>query len=303
MSGFGHALSHTSITDRVGRQPLNPMQLQARKVLGAKLRRLRAEANLTGTQLAERLGFSISKLSRIETGQLTPRASEILDWCGACGKPEDAKGFIAELHSIPELYREFREMATEGGLATIQRDKLGLYRRTRMFRVYSPALVPGALQTREYAEAILAVVSAERETPNDSRAAASARLARSRIIRQRRMVAVVEEAVLLYRVGSTDVTRSQLLALKEDSRRSWCSLAIIPHTSTRYTQCGPPTEGFWLFDRRTARTETVHASITLIHQHDVMLYERIFEGFLSAAVTGAAAHDLIDDAISALDSQ
>jgi transcriptional regulator with XRE-family HTH domain len=62
-----------------------------RRELGALLRKLRLEEGLTVEQAAERLLFSMSKLSRIETGQGAATPRDIRDFCDLYGVTDEAE--------------------------------------------------------------------------------------------------------------------------------------------------------------------------------------------------------------------
>ena len=93
------------------------------------------------------------------------------------------------------MYQEWRRKA-RAGLRQLQDSYLQLFQSTRLFRVYSPTVIPGLLQTEGYARALLSGNARILEIPDDSAEAAGARAGRSRIIHHagRRYVFVIEEA-------------------------------------------------------------------------------------------------------------
>lgn len=76
-----------------------------RRRLAAELRRLRERAELTGDQVAERVGWSASKLSRIENAHIAPRAAEIRKLLALYG---------VEGKSVEELLALAQEAAGKG---------------------------------------------------------------------------------------------------------------------------------------------------------------------------------------------
>ncbi|MGW0901063.1 helix-turn-helix domain-containing protein, partial [Streptomyces goshikiensis] len=64
---------------------------QARVALGARLRELRTDRRLTGRQLAVLLGWTQSKISKLETGRQTATADDLLAWADATGHPQAAE--------------------------------------------------------------------------------------------------------------------------------------------------------------------------------------------------------------------
>jgi transcriptional regulator with XRE-family HTH domain len=63
-----------------------PVQ-QAREALGARLREIRKDANLTARALAVAMGSHFTKVSKIENGARSPTEQDIRSWCTACGPP------------------------------------------------------------------------------------------------------------------------------------------------------------------------------------------------------------------------
>lgn len=58
---------------------------RGREGFGNRLRALRLDAGLTGKELADRLGWAASKVSRLEHGRQTASADDVGAWVMACG--------------------------------------------------------------------------------------------------------------------------------------------------------------------------------------------------------------------------
>src|SRR6266487_3365578 len=69
----------------------DPRSIGLRRELGRRLRVVRTSAGLSGPQLAERLPFSQSKISRIEGASLWPPLADIRAWLEACGASADER--------------------------------------------------------------------------------------------------------------------------------------------------------------------------------------------------------------------
>ena len=121
-----------------------------RRELGALLRKLRLENGLTVEQAAERLMFSMSKLSRMETGHGAATPRDIRDLCDLYGVTD-----AAEREHMMRLAAEGKRQGWWQGydldyFATY----VGLEAEAAGIRSYQSAIVPGLMQTPDYARAM-----------------------------------------------------------------------------------------------------------------------------------------------------
>ncbi len=183
--------------------------------LAAELRRLRDEARLTGEEVGERLGWSPAKVSRIETARTAITAADLtrlLDLYEVTGPRRDR---------LTELGRS----AGERGWWDAYADTLGpeyatliaMEAQAERVRWYAAQIVPGLLQTEAYAREIIAstlLIS----PPGEIERRVQVRMTRQRILhndRPLRLSVVLDEGVLLRRVGGPQVMREQLEHLAE----------------------------------------------------------------------------------------
>ncbi|WP_432116636.1 helix-turn-helix domain-containing protein [Streptomyces sp. S1] len=271
----------------------------AREGVARRLRELREDAGLTITELATRCGWSHSKVSRIQTAKTPPSAPDIVAWCRACATDGQAADLVALSRAAETMYQEWRARARTG-LRQLQASYTSLYQATRLFRIYSPTLVPGILQTEGYIRALLSSNARLLGIPDDSAEAAAARVERSRIIHQagRRFVVVIEESVLRYQLGSGDDMAAQLGHLLTAGALPAVSLGIIPMNTPGRTLW--PQEVFHLYDDTLASVELLSAEVNITQPSEVALYETAFEELRGMAVYGAAARALVVNAIEAL---
>ncbi len=108
---------------------------------------------------------------------------------------------------------------------------------------------------------------------------------------------LLEESVLRYRFGSTEVMAAQLGHLLSVMALPSVSLGIIPFTAPRVSW---PLETFTIFDRRRVHIETLPASIEETQPSDVGLYLKAFGNLAELAQYGAEARSLVTAAIDAL---
>ncbi|ELS54120.1 helix-turn-helix domain-containing protein [Streptomyces viridochromogenes] len=271
----------------------------ARERVAQRLRDLRADAGITGSELAERCGWTHPKTSRLENARTPPTPDDIRRWCAACGADDQVADIIAESRDAESLYVEWRRKA-RAGLKRLQDSNVGFYRSTELFRIYSPTLVPGLLQTEGYAQTLLSANARLLGIPDDSDAAAAARVERSKVIHEpgHRFVMLIEEGVLRYRLGDADTMAAQLGYLLTAGALPSVSLGIIP-SSTRERVLGPQ-ELFHVYDDTLVSVELLSARVRVTQPSEIALYMEAFEQLRSMAVYGADARGLIVKAIDAL---
>ncbi|MFC9430272.1 helix-turn-helix domain-containing protein [Streptomyces sp. NPDC056987] len=272
----------------------------ARKNVARRLRDLRRDAGLTGTELASACGWHHAKTSRIENARTPPSPTDIRLWCRACSAEDQAEDLIAASLHAESLYTEWRRRARTG-LRQIQESAVPLYRSTKVFRVYARALMPGVLQTEGYARALLGTNARLLDVPDDGAEAAAARVKRSQIIHEagHRFVLLVEEHVLRFRLGDSDTMAAQLGHLLGAGALPSVSLGVIPMSTAQrplWVQ-----EPFSAFDDTLVAVELLSARVNITQPSEIALYLKAFEELQALAVYGAQARALIVRAIEALD--
>lgn len=271
----------------------------AREAVAGRLKELRADAGITGPELAARCGWSHPKTYRIEGARTPPSADDIRRWCEACGAGGQADDIIAQSRNAESMYVEWRRKVRTG-LKQLQHSYVPLFKATQLFRVYSPTMVPGLLQTEGYARGLMTSITRFRDIPDDVADAVAARLERSRIIHEpgRRFVMVVEEPVLYYQLGDQDAMAAQLGYLLTAGALPSVSLGVIP----RATQERPmwPQELFHVYDEALVSVELLAARVQVTQPSEIALYVKAFEQLRGMAVYGADARALIVKAIDAL---
>jgi transcriptional regulator with XRE-family HTH domain len=188
---------------------------------GAELRYYREQSGLSQTELAALVNVSHDVISKIEKGHRPP-----------------AKGFPERLDAVPQL-------DTRDGLARLWKNlRKGLRHRAMpgwfrpwphieaeatILRSYEPLLVPGLLQTEEYARAILAVQPGGKRDDLEDRVAA--RMERQAILNRAdapQLWCVLDEGVLRRCIGGAKVMHDQLEHLADIAERPQLSIQVIP---------------------------------------------------------------------------
>ncbi|MFF7277381.1 Scr1 family TA system antitoxin-like transcriptional regulator [Streptomyces griseorubiginosus] len=207
-----------------------------RRKLGAELRALRASAGLTSGEAARLVGWHQSKVSRIETGASGVKPADVRLLLDAFGVTDaDLRELLLVLAGSDEGGRGRHHWwhAYRGVLPATYRDFISLESQANEMRTLETSVVPGLLQTPEYARA---VTRAAVDGLDDERldALVEVRLARQDVLRAERpleLSAVLDEAVLRREVGGPEVMTRQLHRLLEAARLPQVCLQVLPFTA------------------------------------------------------------------------
>lgn len=264
---------------------------RAREALGARLQQLRRKADLTGRELAARLAWPPSKVSKLETGRQTAAAADLTAWASAVGRPEIAEELVAELEGLETSYRSWRR-ALGTGHAGVQSEIRTAEREYELVRAYEPVLVPGLLQIPEYAHAVFTANAELRQSARDTDAAVMERMRRQDVLYLpgRKFEFLVGETALRSLICPRPVLVAQIHRLIATVGLPSVSLGILP--------LGAPMplglrHSFWIKDDRAVTVETIGAQQHLDRAADVALYLRAWEMYSSTAVYGVEAQRLL----------
>jgi transcriptional regulator with XRE-family HTH domain len=268
---------------------------QAREALGYRLRDLRKDAQLSGRQLATLANWHYTKVSKIEHGTTMPSDADLEAWCRFCGAVDELPDLKATVRNIERAYVELKRLH-RGGRAHFQRKILEDEAGTRLFRCFQIFVVPGLIQTPEYARVMLTEGARHLETPPDIERTVALRMERQRILYtgDHLFHFVLCEPVLTSGIAPPEVMLGQLDRLMTISSLPRIRIGIIPR-GARYPY--PPTSAFWIYDEREVQTETFSAQISITRPQEIALYAKVFGVYDDIAVYGAEAKALISQAM------
>lgn len=269
---------------------------QAREALGARLRDIRKEANLTGRALASECQWHYTKVSKLEHGATNPSEDDIRTWCHACGADDQIPDLVATARAIESMYTEWQRHM-RAGLKRSQTSSVPLYERTKLFRGYENTVLPGLFHTAEYATAILQFWNEFLDLSSDIDEAVATRMERQRILYtgNRRFFFILEEQTLRTRVGGTEVMLGQLDRMLAIMSLPRISLGIIPATAQRHCL----TQGsFWIFDQERVQVEGVSAGLDITQPREIAVHVKAFTLLQRDAVHGQRARDLVHRALA-----
>jgi transcriptional regulator with XRE-family HTH domain len=265
---------------------------QARIDLGAQLRQLREAAHLSGKELAERLGWQPSKVSRLENARQSASEDDVVVWGHAVqAAPDTVDEMITQAVRLLERHDSWRQRQ-HSGLAALQEDVRDLEARTKLFRVFEPGVIVGLLQTAEYARNIFTKVKRLYSAPDDINAAVRVRMQRQEILydQSRRFRFVLPEAVLRYRLAPLDALRGQLDRLLAVSTLPNVEFGVIPFETPLPSAL---VNGFWIYNDSLVGVPTRTKDFLLRDPEDVAFYARTFEEFSEVAAFQDAARAVI----------
>ena len=264
-----------------------------------RLRELRTEAGLQGKELAERLGWQRSKVSRLENGKQTATASDLEAWARALDAPDAVLDLHSRLRGLESQQRSWRRQLATGHRA-VQDRYVAEYRRTATVRGYEATVIPGLFQTPDYARHVLILNAELMQSPRDTDEAVNARMRRQEVLYEgdKAFRVLVWEGALHAHVCPAEVMAGQMDRLIGLIGMPQVELGIVPFGARlRLT----PKHGFWIFDEERVVVETVSTEFTLESTEDVGLYGRVWDRLDEAAAYGQQARRLIGRARASLD--
>lgn len=199
--------------------------------LGTLLRQLRKAARLSGPVLARQLGVSQSHLSRVELGEATATTELVDRWTKVTGAGTADRQAATELaEAVAAEFVSWRE-AVASGLVKLQREALEAEAAAATRIAYVPGLIPGLMQTPDYATHLVAGDHPDRD---DVAEAVAMRMQRQVILysRDKALRWVVGEAGLRWRMGPPEVMAAQLDRLAALAAEPQLDLRVLPFERT-----------------------------------------------------------------------
>jgi len=206
-----------------------------RRRLRSELRKAREAAGMTQRDVAEAMDWSPSKLIRIESGAVNISTNDLRALLGHYNVGSDRTNTLV---NIARAAREgvsrwniYKDVATPELIAF-----LGYESSAAISREFDPVLVPGLLQTEEYARTVLKLFNSENPQRVDP-------LVDLRVERQELLVRepapklhfIMDEAVIRRAVGGRDIMRRQLRHLQEVAEYPNVTIRVVPFEHGLYS--------------------------------------------------------------------
>ncbi|QIS22020.1 helix-turn-helix domain-containing protein [Nocardia terpenica] len=269
-----------------------------RRQLGRALRDARQEHNLTLEQVADVTGISRATLSRIELGQYEKVRDIEVDYLSRFYCLPDSRikylVFLAgKKSSKVVLYQDYQHALLPGYKSYLELESFA-----SEFRAHQQVVVPGLLQTADYARAV-----GSRYQPTDPEAvdaSVETRMQRAKMLTRRhrplRAEFLIQEAVLYTLVGSGAIMRNQLFHIADMSVRENVTVRVIPFAAGIPT--GTLLTPYIILDFADAEPSIVYAegvmgSVFFEEIEDIKRFCEIHETLRSSALEEQPSRDRI----------
>ena len=265
-----------------------------RRRLAAELRRLRAGAGLSIEEAAGTLQWPGSKVSRIENRQvgISPRdLRKLLDLYHM----ED-RGHREELLELGRRATErgWWQSYSGGVVPSAYANLIGLEEEAATIRTYEPELVPGLLQTADYARAIIRA-GRPADTSGEIDRRVEVRLERQEVLTRTdppppKVSVVLNEGVLARRAGGPEVMRAQIGHLMKERDRANIIVQILPFSAGEHpAMVGPFTMLTFIdpADPGVVNVENITGAHALEKPEEIQSYEEVWNAIQAKAVSPA----------------
>jgi transcriptional regulator with XRE-family HTH domain len=270
-----------------------------RRRLAAELRGIRESKGKSGDSVAAALKWSPSKISRYERARtgLRPReVARLLDYYGITGSRRDLLLALAEDAAQKGWWEEYADSLTED-----YQQFIGLEHEATSIAIWHVDVVTGLLQTEAYAKHIISSYGRVEPIPPSQ----VGRLVRVRMRRQQvldreelKMSVVLDESILLRRVGDDAVMYEQLQHLAELADRPNLTVQVLP-LDVQHRVFG---ESFVIFGfgeeidamlQDVVSAEHMNSGFSVEGERETYLHRIAFEMLTDASLDPAASKALI----------
>ena len=282
--------------------PISPMV--RRRQLMAELRRLRDAAGLTQDDVADQLDWHSTKVMRIETGRTAPHPNDVRSMLGLYGvtSPEEATALV-------KLAQDARQRGRWYSYRDVPLNRyeffVGLEAEASTIRSFELAVVPGLLQTEDYARAVI-LGGPMKLAADEVERRVEVRMTRQQALSQEarpQLWAILDEAAIRRTVGGPAVMRRQLESLAQAAQQVKTIIQIVPFGGGAHAgQLGP----FVVLDfpessePEVVTMETVGGKLYVDKPEEVRLYNATFDHLRAVALSPGHSGALLRAAADAL---
>jgi transcriptional regulator with XRE-family HTH domain len=259
-----------------------------RRQLMTELKRLREATGLTQEDVAGQLDWHPTKIMRIETGRTAPHPNDVRVMLGLYGVAD-----IGILASLLKLAKDARQRGWWYSYKDVLLSRfelfLGLESEADSIRDFELSMIPGLLQTDDYARELIRGLMAFDVAEIERRV--ELRMARQQILDREdapHLWAILDEAAVHRVVGGKAIMKAQLLHLANSAEHGRTTIQVLPFSAGPHPgQAGPfiilgfaePTEPEVVY------METVGGNLYVDKSEEVRLFTTVFDQLRAVALS------------------
>jgi transcriptional regulator with XRE-family HTH domain len=215
----------------------------ARRKVRLAVRDARNAKGYTQTQVAEAMDWSLSKVMRIESGEVTISQNDLrplLTYLGIRDRTE-VEDLVAAAKASKQRRQWWDDKRFQGMLTPAMKQLVSFEAEATVIRHFSTVGIPGVLQTRDYARGVMQQYTGDL-SEDEIEARIESRIRRKSALLQRtprpHLFTLFDESVLARNIGGRQVMGEQLTAIAQDIEDGWLSVRIHP-LDNPYPGIGP----------------------------------------------------------------
>ncbi|MGH3949265.1 MAG: helix-turn-helix domain-containing protein [Pseudonocardiaceae bacterium] len=204
--------------------------------LGSRLAHYRHQSGLSGTELATRLGLHQATWSKIESGKSKLSPTVLAKTVEVLSIPAEVAAGLDSLRrkaEEPGWWQDYGDILSEAVQMLIE-----LEADASWIRTYEGEVIPGLLQTRDYAERIITAGSPHMRAADIDRYLELRMRRQKRLSEGLRLTAIVGEAAIRQQVGGPDILRGQLRHLIQVVREHDVTVQVVPFSADAHAALG-----------------------------------------------------------------
>ncbi len=271
--------------------------------LGEELRRIRAKAKLTGQEMAHRTGWGTTKVSRVESGHMKLSEVDLIHYLGACRVfPPEANALLA-LCQDAHRYSDYWIESGDGNLSESFKALIYHEGTCGSATTYEPQVIPGLLQTENYARATIDHFNRGRHVEQSLRR----RLARQQILHRSippRFDFFIDEDALRREVDGPATMHEQLLTLAIMSGLPTVVIRVLPRSGGISAAFGSAFKMLRFADHHPlVYLDSYVGGVFLENQHFVASYRQLVPDIADAALNEHESREFLADLASEYDRE
>ncbi|MGW3124410.1 helix-turn-helix domain-containing protein [Streptomyces sp. NPDC001107] len=241
----------------------NPMFLRQR--LRERLKRAREAAGLTQQQVADRFSWSPSKVIRIENGKIGVSVTDAMAMAEAYGLSSEERRELVELARAarrPPWFAPYKGVMTPALEAYIAYEESAT-----IVRAFERNVMPGLVQTEEYARSLLQRIEEDRPEAAEQRIELRIRRQQILSVEETQFFFILDESVLRRTIGSGEIMRQQCETLLRVSELPNVTVYYVPFTAGAYPFFRTPYQVFTFEEGDPVAYLETTAGESLLYEH------------------------------------